>query len=70
MHTNPEMYIHKINLSGTSISVVKIRTADPTSENDHEISDNWPVCPCLKLVMIWGMRAKRPKRVLMMGTRI
>lgn len=60
--------MNRINLSGTSMRVVKMRTADPAKENDHEASDNCPVWPCLQLVMIWGIRADRPKAVLIRGT--
>ena len=60
--------MNRISLSGTSMRVVKMRTADPTNEKDHDASDSCPVWPCLKLVIIWGMRADRPNAVLIRGT--
>lgn len=35
--------MNRISLSGTSMRVVKMRTADPTNEKDHDASDSCPV---------------------------
>lgn len=46
------MYEEAIIGSFTSWRVVKIRAAEPQRVKSHVMNDNWPVCPCLKLVMI------------------
>ena len=57
----------KMKVSCTSVKVVKIRIVEPANEKDQETNDNWPVCPCLKLVMICGTRAEILKIELIIG---
>lgn len=52
MQRKPLMNMNRISLSGTSISVVKMRTVDPASEKDQDTRDSCPVWPCLQFVMI------------------
>ena len=67
LQINPLINISRMKTSWTSVNVVNIRMVDPANDIDQEMSDNWPVWPCLKLVMIWGTRAEILNTALMMG---
>ena len=67
MHVVLMIYDSAIITSSTSCSVVKMRAADPASVQSHVISESCPVCPCLKLVIICGTRAKIAETVPIMG---
>ena len=57
----------EINKKCEMDEISEIDEIETKKENNQVTNDNWPVWPCLKLVIIWGTRAKTAETVPIIG---